>query len=127
MTTNLFMRRFVLTLLALFASASIALSAPTKKELQARFEQRYPQIRTCKTEGKVGETDQGFIEAVKSADGALSQLIEEENADRRTLYDLIAKEESITVDVVAKRAAQRNFQKAKSGEFLKQNGTWKQK
>ena len=127
MTTNLFMRRFVLILIAVFASASIALAAPTKKELQARFEQRYPQVRNYKTEGKVGETDQGFIEAVKSADGAMSQLIEQENVDRRALYDLIAKEESITVDVVAKRAAQRNFQKAKQGEFLKQNGAWKQK
>jgi uncharacterized protein YdbL (DUF1318 family) len=64
---------------------------------------------------------------VKSAQGATAKLIESENADRRALYDLIAKEEGVSFEIVARRAAQRNFQKAKRGEYLKDNGTWRQK
>jgi hypothetical protein len=38
---------------------------------------------------------------VKSGDGSTSKLVEEENTDRRALYELIAKEENVEVDVVA--------------------------
>ena len=117
----------VLMILAIFTSSTIALAAPTKKELQAKFEQRYPEIKKYKADGKVGETSAGFLEAVKDADGALSKLIDDENADRRALYELIAKDEKVDVDVVAKRAAQRNFKKAAPGEYIKEDGKWKQK
>lgn len=122
------MKFSVLLLIAVFAwSSSPALAAPTKKELQAKFEQRYPEIRKFKTEGKLGETSEGFIEAVKSAEGALATLIADENNDRRALYQLIAAEQSITPEAVAKLAAQKNFQRAKPGDYLKENGAWKQK
>lgn len=122
-----FNRRLILMILAFFATSTIAVAAPTKKELQAKFEQRYPEIKKYKADGKVGENSDGFLEAVKDADAALVKLIDDENADRRALYELIAKEENISPDAVAKRAAQRNFQKAKPGEYLKENGAWKQK
>src|SRR5688572_4899320 len=109
---------WIFALIALFIGSSIAIAAPTKQELQSRFEQRYPQVMQAKADGKVGETSAGVLEAVKSADGALSKLIDEENADRRALYELIATEEKVDAAIVAKRAAQRNFQKAKKGEYL---------
>jgi hypothetical protein len=120
-------QHLTIAMMTLFVSSMIALAAPTKMELQARFEQRYPEIRAMKAEGRVGETSAGFLEAVKSGDGSTSKLVEEENTDRRALYELIAKEENVEVDVVATRAAQRNFQKAKKGEYLKDSGTWRQK
>ena len=120
-------QQLAFAMIALLITSTLAIAAPTKKELQARFEQRYPEIRSMKSEGKVGETSAGFLEAVKSADGALAKLIDEENTDRRALYELIAKEENVEVDIVARRAAQRNFQKAKPGEYLKDNGGWKRK
>ena len=122
-----FKRSLVLMILAIFASSTIALAAPTKKELQAKFEQRYPEIKKAKSAGKVGETSAGFLEAVKDADSALSNLIDEENSDRRALYELIAKEENVDANIVAKRAAQRNFKKAAPGEYIKEDGKWKQK
>ena len=69
----------------------------------------------------------GLIDAVKDADATARKLIDEENRDRKALYALIAKDEGIDADVVARRAAKRNFDKAKKGEFLKDNGTWRQK
>src|SRR4051812_49309820 len=118
---------WIFALIALFLGSTVALAAPTKKELQSRFEQRYPQIKQAKADGKIGETSTGFLEAVKSADGTLSKLIDDENADRKALYELIAKDEKVDADIVARRAAQRNFQKAKSGEYLKEDGKWRQK
>src|SRR5215217_6307127 len=107
-----FHRRLVLMIFAIFASSTIALAAPTKKELQAKFEQRYPEIKKYKADGKVGETSAGFLEAVKDADDRLSKLIDEENTDRRALFQLIADDEKVSPEIVAKRAAQRAFQKA---------------
>ncbi|CAN5451694.1 hypothetical protein BH09PLA1_BH09PLA1_36650 [soil metagenome] len=124
----IFNRRIVLMIVAIFASGTLALGAPTKKELQARAEKRYPQIMQYKADGKLGETSEGFIEAVKDTDGAMTSLIDEENADRRALYQLIADDDKkVTVEIVARRAAERNFQRAKKGEYLKDHGTWRQK
>jgi len=118
---------WIFALIALFLGSTVTLAAPTKEELRGRFEQRYPQIKQAKSDGKIGETSTGLLEAVKSADSTFSKLIDEENADRRALYELIAKDEKVDADVVARRAAQRNFQKAKPGEYLKEDGKWRQK
>ena len=105
--------------------------AADKKELQARFEKRYPQILEFKTQGKIGETTQGLLEIVDSKDSSnttLSKLIGEENSDRSDLYKLIADDEKTTPDKVAARTAQRNYAKARPGEYLKRpDGKWEKK
>jgi uncharacterized protein YdbL (DUF1318 family) len=101
-----------------------------KDRLQARSEQRYPQIRQYKSQGKIGETSSGYLEAVKKdylSDSALKELIDEENKDRKALYAILADEDGTDVSLVAKRAAKRNIERAKSGEFVKQDGTWRKK
>ena len=120
-------RRLLLILITIFTGCTMAFAGPTKQELKPRFEKRYPEIQKYKAEGKIGETSAGFVEAVKDADAALSKLIDAENADRRALYEIIAKEENVPVEVVAQRAAQRNFERARPGEYLKHNGVWRQK
>jgi uncharacterized protein YdbL (DUF1318 family) len=110
-------------------SLSAAATAATKAELQARFEKRYPQLLEYKRDGKVGETMEGMIEAVDKkylSDKKLSDLIEDENADRKELYRIIAREENTTPEKVAERMAQRNYERARSGEYLKdRDGKWK--
>jgi uncharacterized protein YdbL (DUF1318 family) len=105
--------------------------AADKKELQARFEKRYPQVLQYKTQGNVGETTSGLLEAVDPkylSDATLKKLIEDENADRQELYAIIAKDENTTPQIVAERTAQRNFQKAHPGDYLKQaDGKWTKK
>ncbi len=116
------------TITTICASAS-STQAATKEELQARFEKRYPQLLTYKRDGKAGENMQGFVEAVKREfldDKTLSKLLDDENADRKELYKLLADEQKTSVDQVAAAAAKRNYEKAKPGEYLKQkDGTWK--
>ena len=78
-----------------------------------------------------GHEGAGVVEAVDpkyAEEEKIKKLIDEENADRRELYKLIAEKEKTTEDKVAERNAARNFQKARSGEYLKgRDGKWKRK
>jgi uncharacterized protein YdbL (DUF1318 family) len=121
-------RTFIMaTLIALFLAPATLFAAESKEALQKRFKERYPEIRKLKDAGTVGETDAGELEFVAGKNSKASKLVEEENADRHALYELIAKDEGTSADTVAKHAAQRNIEKAKKGDFLKIDGKWKQK
>ena len=120
--------------LGVFALAGLipapAAKADRQDELRERFKGRLPQLREAKSSGTVGETAAGFVEAVegKSLDDKLKKVVDEENADRRELYKLIAEKEQTTEDKVAERNAFRNFEKAESGEMLKdKSGKWRKK
>jgi uncharacterized protein YdbL (DUF1318 family) len=99
-------------------------------DLRQRFKNRFPQVKAAKQAGKIGETSAGLLEGVpgKSLDDATRKLADEENADRRELYKLIADREKTTAEKVAERNAARNFEKATAGEYLKgADGKWTQK
>src|SRR5262245_57609963 len=132
MRKHTFQHRSLLLVLILFAAPFTM--AQEKKEdtemgaLQKRFEQRYAQIHSLKGKGVIGETIQGYVEFVKDKDQNAATLVDDENADREKLYELIAKKENTTPEKVAERNAKRNFDKAKPGEFLKgEDGTWDKK
>ena len=120
---------FLITLIALLLVPATALHAQEskKEQLQKRFKERYPAILELKSRGIVGETDEGFLDWVKKKDPKQAELVEQENADRKELYKDLAKKTNESEEKVAKHAAQRNFDKAKSGEFLKYAGEWKKK
>jgi uncharacterized protein YdbL (DUF1318 family) len=120
---------FALTPLAAHAAKPAAPAAATPEEaaLQKRFKARYPQIQQFKKEGVIGETEAGYLDFVKTKDEKAAKVVEEENADRKTLYKIIADREGITIEVVAQRAAKRNFDHARQGEWLKEAGKWRQK
>lgn len=116
-----------LLLVTVFAVTSVA-HADEMEQLKARFQERETKLQKLKTEGAAGETFQGFIETPKTATDEVKKLLEEENTDRRRLYALIAQKEGGTPDLVADRAARRNFSRAKSGEMLKfPDGVWRKK
>lgn len=108
--------------------AAATWAGPTMAELQKRFEQRYPAILKLKATGVVGETHVGYLEIVKDGTAEAQALVTAENADRKQLYERIARDEATTPELVAARNAARNFRKARPGEFLKgPDGQWKQK
>lgn len=114
----------------LFALVPSAARADREDELKERFKSRVDALRDARAAGTVGETFGGFTEAVegKSLDDKLKKVVEEENADRKELYKLIADKEKTSEEKVAERNGQRNFQRAKSGEYLKdKDGKWKKK
>ena len=102
--------------------------ADQKDELKARFAERAAAIRKYKDAGKIGEDTAGLIEGVSAVDPAVQKLIDAENADRQALYALIAKDQGTDAATVANRAARRNYEKAKTGDYLKTAaGEWKRK
>jgi hypothetical protein len=113
--------------LLLAPAALRAADAPDEAALQKRFKARYPQLQQLKTDGVIGETSEGYVEFVDKKDAKAAKVVEAENDDRKALYKLIADKEGITAEVVAKRAAKRNFDRAKAGEWLKEGGKWKKK
>ena len=111
-----------------FALAQDGKNDPELAALRKRFEERYVQIHALKSKGVIGETYQGYLEFVKAKDESVASMVNDENADRKKLYELIAKKENTTAEKVAERNAKRNFEKAKPGEYLKNSdGTWQKK
>ena len=99
---------------------------PKRAELKKRFEARFDQLNGLKDRGLIGETYNGLVEALDQR--LLSkderQLLEDENADRKALYDLIAQrvdegEKKVPPRVVAERNGRRNFEKADPRHYLK--------
>jgi uncharacterized protein YdbL (DUF1318 family) len=98
------------------------------KELRDRFKQRYAQIAALKKQGVIGETYEGYVDFVKDKPSDAKELVDQENADRKELYKLLAEKEGTTPEKVAERNAKRNFEKASAGEFLKDaDGKWTKK
>jgi uncharacterized protein YdbL (DUF1318 family) len=106
----------------------------TRAELKERFESRYERLLRWKQQGIVGETFDGWIEAVYEAvlNDEQRDLLAVENADRKALYALIADrvdengdDKRVPPRIVAERNARRNFDKAEPDERLKvEEGYW---
>lgn len=105
-----------------------ASAADEMSDLRARFQSRDAKLTELKKSGTLGETYLGYIDAPSSPPAAAKSLMDEENTDRKRLYALIAQKEGVTPDLVATRAANRNFARASAGEMLKySDGQWKKK
>ena len=128
------MKRFILTLSILIALVSIAVPAlaqPSKDQLKEQFKSRDTEIKDLKNRGQIGETIDGYIDAVDSAaasDAAITKLLSAENKDRRDLYQLLADEINkenpkasvkATMETIASRNALRNIEHADQNEFLR--------
>ena len=124
------MKKFLAISLAIFACAIVAPqfafgadSATIKKNMA----ERKPKIETLKKAGSIGENKAGYLEAMKDAKLSEddSKLIEAENADRKTVYTAVAKQEKTTVDKVGEIRAKQIRSKANEGDFIQEeDGKW---
>lgn len=118
-------RTFMLLILGAVAAAivspAMADNEKEKAQLRERFKERYHALKQLKADEFVGETSEGYVAAVndQALDQRASGLVEAENADRRRLYQILAQELGADVQTVALQNAQRNFQKAAQGEYLR--------
>jgi uncharacterized protein YdbL (DUF1318 family) len=108
--------------------------------LKQRMAGRYPALERLRDAGKVGETFGGFAEAVKpefaqekvdpkdAKSETVGQVVAAENADRRQLYDLLAKELKLSAEQVGRQNAIRLLEKARPDHWFKlQDGRWVQR
>jgi len=114
--------------------------ADERDELKERFKKRLVDLVKLQDAGKVGETSVGTVEAVKpqylddkvdpsdSDSPTITRFLQAENKDRLRLYQLLAEDLKTEPEKVARRDAQRRFEKAKPDHYLKlDSGKWVQK
>lgn len=97
-------------------------------DIKARMQQRLPTIVQLKSEGIVGENNQGYLEFVPGVTQKMGNIVAEENSDRKMVYEAIAKQQNTTADLVGKRRAIQIRQRAVAGEWLQNDsGKWYKK
>ena len=77
--------------------ASVA-CADTKAQITDRMAKRLDAVNKAKADGKIGETFDGLVDAVKAqslSDKELKKLVEDENADRKAFYELGARKSAL--------------------------------
>jgi uncharacterized protein len=84
-------------------------------------------LQEAKQQGLVGERPDGYLGLVSpNAAPEVRKLVEDVNAKRTEVYAKIAKQEGVSVVVVAARSGERLIREADPGEYVLM-GTWKKK
>lgn len=84
-------------------------------------------LQTAKSQGLVGETPSGYLEAVKKPSAEVKTLITTVNSKRKAKYQEIASRNKTDIKAVEKLAGEKAMQKSKPGSYIKQGGSWKKK
>ncbi|EIO7469175.1 YdbL family protein [Salmonella enterica subsp. enterica] len=81
----------------------------------------------ARTQGRVGETLNGYLAALKN-DAETQKLVLDINQARRASYQQLADSNHLPVDEVAKMAGQKLVERARPGEYVQGiNGKWMRK
>lgn len=112
---------YALLLTLLFSGVAFA------QDIKTRMLERLPQIKELKVNGIVGENNRGYLEFIgEKKEG--DDVVAAENADRRRVYEAIARREGVSVDIVGQRRALQIAEAAEKGEYLQDaQGKWYQK
>lgn len=81
----------------------------------------------ARTQGRVGETLNGYLAALKN-DAETQKLVLDINQARRASYQQLADSNHLPVDEVAKMAGQKLVERARPGDYVQGiNGKWLRK
>ncbi|MBJ9890001.1 YdbL family protein [Citrobacter sedlakii] len=84
-------------------------------------------LNEARTQGRVGETLNGYLVALKE-DAETRTLVKEINQARSVSYQQLAESHNIPVEEVAKMAWQKLVERARPGEYVQGiNGKWLRK
>jgi uncharacterized protein len=112
-----------LFILLLFSTEGLCFAGAA--DIKARMQQRLPTIVQLKSDGIVGENNQGYLEFVPGAAQKMDNIVAEENSDRKMVYEAIAKQQNTSADLVGRRRAIQIGQRAAAGEWLQNDsGKW---
>lgn len=97
-----------------------------KAALEAR-RGRFEKLSALKAEGKIGENNRGYVEAL-AAGGDADEVVRAENSDRSTIYNAIIEQNALSGDgrsLVEKVFAQVQRDKAAPGDSIQdESGQW---
>jgi hypothetical protein len=96
-------------------------------DIKARMAARLPEIVALKVDGIIGEDNKGYL-AYPTSKVLKKDIVDGENNDRRQVYSAIAKQQGTTAEVVGVLRAKKIAEKAKSGEWIQdEGGKWMKK
>ena len=81
----------------------------------------------AKSQGLVGETPRGYLQAVAGATDELKGLIKSVNSKRKKQYEKIASQNNTSLESVESMAGKKAINMTKSGNYIKMNGKWTKK
>ena len=121
--------RKITALVILFCLCLPTLQADNAETIKQNMIKRLPRIQELKKDGMIGENQQGYLEAVQSSIPAADKaVIEDENADRKTVYEAIAKQKGTTIELVGKLRAKKIFEAGQNRRILEtEDGSWSKK
>ena len=115
-------------LFLLFLLGAGALVGSELDELKERFAERLPEIQKMWKAGLVGENNQGFLTPRADLTEKQSELVAEENSDRKKIYELIAERSDETAEKVGRQRAAQIAEQAAEGLWLQDSeGKWYKK
>jgi uncharacterized protein YdbL (DUF1318 family) len=110
---------------ALLLAVTLPAQAQDLGAIRGRMEQRIGQIDALKTQGVLGENNQGFLEVRSGDDQGVAAA---ENADRRAVYAALAKKTGATAAAVGKARAKQIAAASAKGVWVQaENGQWSKK
>lgn len=114
--------------ISLILSSVLCLTAANLGEVKSAMKARQPAIEALWAAGKIGENNKGFIEARASLDSDAEKLLQAENADRRVVYEAIARSTQTTPAKVGEQRALQISKRAAKGLWLQDaEGKWYRK
>lgn len=118
------MKKFLI-ITALFLGMLSVATAQDAQGLKKRMLDRLPVIDELRATQVVGENNAGYL-AVLSADASNAKaIVDEENADRKAVYQIIANQTGGTVEAVGKSRAKQIREQAKPGTMIQsEDGSW---
>ena len=110
-------KKFTARLATMFAAAFAAATLMTAYAAD-------PVIEQAKAQGVIGEMSTGYLGIVDEAKASpdLKRRVDEINAGRLQAYTEVANKNGQSVATVAALAAEKQFERAESGEVVKPNG-----
>lgn len=118
----------LIALLTLTGTQALAQNS-NAAEIRDRMLKRLDSIAELKGKGAIGENNAGYLQAVSgNSVPAQAEVVEQENADRKRVYEAIAKKQGTTAELVGQRRAVQIAEQAKPGEYvMTQTGEWRKK
>ncbi|OPZ70998.1 MAG: hypothetical protein BWY82_01869 [Verrucomicrobia bacterium ADurb.Bin474] len=118
------MKKFLI-ITALFIGMLSVASAQDAQALKQRMAARLAAVDELRATQVVGENNAGYL-AVLSADATDAKVIvDEENADRKAVYQIIANQTGGSVEAVGKSRARQIREQAKPGTMVQNDdGSW---
>lgn len=94
------MKKTILLICLIFIGMFVAVAGASS--IQQRMKDRYPEINSLKEQHIIYENEDGYLSVYE---GSAIPIVDEENADRKAVYIMIAKKRNTDPQIVGKRRA----------------------